>query len=43
MIAFKKYDMTRVTFIKGGTNPSGERGIWTKLWIVPPGAAVPTP
>ena len=42
-IAFKKYDASRVTFVRGGANPRGEKGAWTKLWIVPPGAEPPTP
>ena len=42
-IGFKKYDVSRVTFVRGGANPNGERGVWTKFWIVPPGAMPPTP
>jgi hypothetical protein len=41
-IAFRKYDVSRITFIRGGANPNGE-GIWTIVWIVPPGAEPPTP
>ena len=40
-IAFRKYDANRITFIRGGANPNG--GVWTKIWILPPGAEPPTP
>jgi len=42
-IAFKRYDASRVTFVRGGANPRGETGVWTRLWLVPPGAVPPTP
>lgn len=41
-ITFKKYDMSRVTFVRGGANTAGEKGVWTKLWLVPPGSLPPT-
>jgi len=41
-IAFRKYDPSRVTIVRGGANPNGA-GVWTKVWIVPPGADNPTP
>jgi hypothetical protein len=41
-IAIRKYDASRITFIRDGTNPNGA-GAWTKFWIVPPGATAPTP
>ena len=42
-IAIPKYDASRVTIVRGGANPSGERGVWTKLWLVPPGSETPKP
>jgi hypothetical protein len=42
-IAFRKYDASRITFVRGGANPNGEPGVWTRLWLVPPGATPPTP
>ena len=42
-IAFRRYDASRITFVRGGANPKGEAGPWTRLWIVPPGAVPPTP
>lgn len=42
-IAFLKLDPSRVTVVRGGANPRGEKGVWTKVWIVPPGADNPTP
>jgi hypothetical protein len=41
-ISFRKYDAKRVTIVSGGANPSGA-GVWTVLWIVPPGAELPKP
>ena len=41
-INFRKYDASRVTFVRGGANPNGA-GVWTKLWLVPPGATPPQP
>jgi hypothetical protein len=41
-ITFLKYDANRVTVIRGGSNPNGE-GVFTKVWIVPPGADNPQP
>ena len=40
-IAFRKYDASRIRFVKGGANPRGESGAWTKFWILPPGAEPP--
>jgi hypothetical protein len=34
-------DASRVTLVRGGANPRGERGVWTRVWIVPPGANNP--
>jgi hypothetical protein len=42
-IAFRKYDASRVRYIKGGANPRGEPGAWTRFWILPPGAKPPLP
>jgi hypothetical protein len=39
-IAFRKYDAQRITFVRGGET---EETIKTQFWIVPPGAAPPTP
>jgi hypothetical protein len=39
-IAFRKYDASRVTFVRGGN--TGE-GIVTKYWLVPAGVTPPTP
>jgi len=41
-IDFLKYDSSRVTIVNGGANPNGA-GVWTKVWIVPPGADNPQP
>jgi len=41
-IAFRRFDASRITLVNGGANPRG-RGVWTKLWLVPPGANNPTP
>jgi hypothetical protein len=41
-IAFLKYDSSRVTIVRGGENPNGA-GVWTRIWIVPPGAENPQP
>ena len=38
-ITFRKYDASRITFVRGGTREK----IKTVLWIVPPGAEPPTP
>jgi len=40
-ISFLKLDSNRVTVVKGGDNQNGE--VWTKAWIVPPGAELPQP
>jgi hypothetical protein len=42
-IRFLNLDASRVTLVRGGANPRGERGVWTRVWIVPPGADNPTP
>ncbi|MGI8788410.1 MAG: hypothetical protein ACR2HG_11695 [Pyrinomonadaceae bacterium] len=39
-ITFRKYDASRVTFVRGGDQGTGVR---TVFWRVPPGAAEPTP
>ncbi len=39
-IAFRKYDASRVTFVRGGDKGTGIR---TVFWRVPPGADQPTP
>ncbi len=41
-IDFLKYDSSRVTLVRGGRNANGV-GVWTKVWIVPPGADNPQP
>ena len=41
-INFLKLDGSRVTVVRGGANPNGA-GVYTKVWIVPPGADDPTP
>lgn len=41
-IDFLKLDASRVTLVRGGANPNGA-GVWTKVWIVPPGANNPQP
>lgn len=41
-VTFLNLDAPRLTMVNGGANPRG-RGIWTKVWIVPPGADNPTP
>ncbi len=41
-ILLRKYDIKRVTIVNGGANPNGA-GVWTKIWIVPPGAEAPQP
>ena len=38
-ITFRKYDIQRITFVRGGYRQI----IKTDLWIVPPGAQPPTP
>lgn len=42
-ISFRRYDASRITFVRGGANPNGERGVWTRLWVVPQGATAPMP
>jgi hypothetical protein len=39
---FRKYDPSRVTIVRGGANPNG-KGVFSKVWIVPPGADNPQP
>lgn len=39
-INFLKLDPTRVTIVRGGANPNGG-GIWTKIWLQPPGVDNP--
>jgi hypothetical protein len=41
-IDFLRLDASRVTLVRGGANPNGA-GVYTKVWIVPPGADNPTP
>ena len=41
-INYRKYDASRVTVVRCGANPNGA-GVWTKVWIVPPGADNPQP
>lgn len=41
-IAFRKFDASRITMVRGGANPNPP-GAWTKLWRVPPGADNPNP
>lgn len=40
-IVFLKLDKNRVNLIRGGKNPRGEKYVWTKIWIVPPGDELP--
>ena len=40
-VGFRKYDVSRITFIKCGANALGA-GARTTIWIVPPGAEPPT-
>ncbi|HEY0457651.1 MAG TPA: hypothetical protein VGC97_00785 [Pyrinomonadaceae bacterium] len=43
-IAFKKYDPTRVTIVRGGAAaPNGQPGVWTRVYVVPAGADNPQP
>ena len=42
-INFFKYDANRVTIVRGRENPRSEVGVWTKIWIVPPGTEFPQP
>jgi hypothetical protein len=42
-ISLRRYDASRITFVRGGANPTGNPGVYTKLWIVPPGATPPQP
>ena len=39
-INFRKYDVSRITFVDG---PDNGTGINTKFYLVPAGAATPTP
>jgi hypothetical protein len=41
-ISFLKLDASRVTVVSGGANPNAA-GIWTKVWVVPPGVDSPQP
>jgi hypothetical protein len=41
-ITFLNLDASRVTLVNGGANPNG-KGVYTKVWIVPPGADNPQP
>ena len=43
-IGFRKYDASRIIFVKGGENPPiGGESIWTRFYIVPPGMKLPFP
>lgn len=42
-IIFLELDANHLTVVRGGENPRGERGVWTKAWIVPTGAQFPQP
>jgi hypothetical protein len=42
-IRLRRFDASRITLVRGGANPRGETGVWTRLWLVPPGANNPTP
>lgn len=35
-----KVDKTLITLVNGGANPKG-KGVWTRVWLVPPGADNP--
>jgi PKD-like domain len=41
-IRFLKLDANHVTIVRGGENPNGA-GVWTRIWIIPPGAEFPIP
>jgi len=41
-ISLFKFDASRITLVRGGANPNGA-GVFTKIWIVPPGADNPQP
>jgi len=40
-IAFRNFDRGRITLVRGGASPDGERR--TKLYRIPPGAENPAP
>lgn len=40
-IRFLELDANRVTIVRGGENPNG--GVWTRVYIAPPGAEFPQP
>jgi len=40
-IRFLEFDANRLTTVRGGENPNG--GVWSKVWLVPPGAEFPQP
>ncbi|HEY8559698.1 MAG TPA: hypothetical protein VIL74_04790 [Pyrinomonadaceae bacterium] len=40
-IAFRKYDINRITFVKRGANPFGENTVYTRIWILMPGTTPP--
>ncbi len=40
-IKFYKLDSNRLTLVRGGSNLND--GVWTKVWVLPPGAELPTP
>lgn len=41
-ISSLKLEANRITIVRGGENPNGA-GVWTKVWIAPPGAEFPKP
>jgi hypothetical protein len=41
-IALRRFDANRITFLRGGANAIGVQGIWTRFFVVPPGANPPT-
>jgi hypothetical protein len=42
VISSLNLDASRITLVRGGANPRG-KGVWTRVWLVPSGAANPTP
>ncbi|MBS1795069.1 MAG: hypothetical protein JSS81_14515 [Acidobacteria bacterium] len=42
-IALLKYDASRITIVRGGGWSPNGAGVWTKFWLVPPGAENPQP
>jgi hypothetical protein len=41
-IALRKYDATRIIFVREGATPKEVSGIWTRFYILPPGMELPS-